>query len=101
MLRSRIGALIAVSAIAFAACQGASTPSPSAGASEGVAKDGGTLVVALPGDIKRTDPALIDDSNTSYVMMNVVEGLVRLKAGHDRRDRARSSRRAGRSRTTA
>lgn len=81
MLRSRIGALIAVSAIAFAACQGASTPSPSAGASEGAAKDGGTLIVAIPGDIKRTDPALIDDSNTSYVMQNVMEGLVRLKPG--------------------
>ena len=47
----------------------------------GEPKDGGTLVVAIPGDIKRTDPALIDDSNTSYVMQNVMEGLVTLKPG--------------------
>jgi peptide/nickel transport system substrate-binding protein len=94
MLRSRIGALVAVSAIAFAACNGAATPSPSAAPSSGASsapsasaepsssiKEGGTLVVAIPGDIKRTDPALIDDSNTSYVMQNVMEGLVRLKPG--------------------
>ena len=48
---------------------------------EGGIKEGGTLVVAIPGDIKRTDPALIDDSNTSYVMQNVMEGLVTLKPG--------------------
>ncbi|MER3488083.1 MAG: ABC transporter substrate-binding protein [Chloroflexota bacterium] len=37
--------------------------------------------MALPGDITRTDPALIDDSNSSYVMTQVMEGLVALKPG--------------------
>ncbi|HWP63744.1 MAG TPA: ABC transporter substrate-binding protein, partial [Candidatus Binatia bacterium] len=55
---------------------------PSAPASPtGQPKAGGTLVVALPGDITRTDPALIDDSNSSYVMTQVMEGLVALKPG--------------------
>ncbi|MEI7745425.1 MAG: ABC transporter substrate-binding protein, partial [Chloroflexota bacterium] len=39
------------------------------------------LVVALPGDMTRTDPSMVDDSNSSYVMQNVMEGLVALKAG--------------------
>jgi peptide/nickel transport system substrate-binding protein len=94
MLRYRLAALVAVGAIVVAACQGAASPSPSeepsasAGASSepsaaasGEPKAGGTLVVAIPGDIKRTDPALIDDSNTSYVMQQVMEGLVALKPG--------------------
>jgi peptide/nickel transport system substrate-binding protein len=94
MLKYRLAALVAVGAIVVAACQGAASPSPSeepsasAGASSepsaaasGEPKAGGTLVVAIPGDIKRTDPALIDDSNTSYVMQQVMEGLVALKPG--------------------
>jgi len=97
MNRLRIGALVAAAAVAFAACGGASSPAPSAAevtpgpSTEEVTpaptlnpntpKDGGTLVVAIPGDISRTDPALIDDSNSSYVMQNVMEGLVSLKAG--------------------
>ncbi len=97
MARLRFGALLAATAIAFAACGGTTATSapatqapssaepgtstePSASAAGGI-KEGGTLVVAIPGDIKRTDPALIDDSNTSYVMQNVMEGLVRLKPG--------------------
>ena len=101
MSRVRIGALIATAAIVVAACGGSTAttapesaappaaPSPArptapateAPASRRAVKEGGTLVVAIPGDIKRTDPALIDDSNTSYVMQNVMEGLVRLKPG--------------------
>src|SRR3990167_91572 len=94
MIRLRIGALAAAAAIAFAACGGASSPSPTSGATpapgstdtpaptEGNGpKDGGTLVVALPGDISRTDSALIDDSNSSYVMNQVMEGLVGLEPG--------------------
>ena len=78
MVRLRIGALVAATAIMFAACGTAASPSPSASSpgtstaptsSEPSAeptaavKEGGTLVVALPGDITRTDPAMIDDSN--------------------------------------
>jgi peptide/nickel transport system substrate-binding protein len=94
MIRKRIGVLAAVAAFAFAACTGGASPSPSqapasAGPSapaESVApsegpKTGGTLVVALPGDITRSDPALIDDSNSSYVMQQVMEGLVALAPG--------------------
>src|SRR3954451_15908382 len=100
MLRFRPAALIATTAIVFAACQGAVSPSPSsqassapsasAGASAGTSaapsesgavKEGGTLVVAIPGDIKLTDSALVDDSNSSYVFTNVMEGLVGLEPG--------------------
>jgi len=101
MSRIRIGALFAATAIAVAACGGstattapAATDAPAATeapagteapaateAPAGGPKEGGTLIVALPGDITRTDPAMIDDSNSSYVMQQVVEGLVGLKAG--------------------
>src|SRR5215204_6427559 len=78
MARLRIGTLLAAGAIIVAACGGSTATSAPA---SDAPKDGGTLVVAIPGDIKRTDPALIDDSNTSYVMQNVMEGLVTLKPG--------------------
>jgi peptide/nickel transport system substrate-binding protein len=102
MKRVRIGALLAVSAILFAACGGATTstaPSaapatsaPSGGASTapsvapsasgaGTPKAGGTAVVAIPSDIKWTDPALIDDASSTYVLQNVLETLVTLKPG--------------------
>jgi len=95
MKNMRMGGLVAAVAVAFAACGGAATPAPTAevttaptsGATvaptenPNAPKDGGTLVVAIPGDISRTDPALIDDSNSSYVMQNVMEGLVALKPG--------------------
>ncbi|HEY0442701.1 MAG TPA: ABC transporter substrate-binding protein [Candidatus Limnocylindrales bacterium] len=100
MVRTRIGALMGLASILLAACSGAASPSPSAsqasqapGASAsgsaaapaspsgGAVKQGGTLVVAIPGDIKRTDSALVDDSNTSYVAQNVMEGLVGLAPG--------------------
>jgi peptide/nickel transport system substrate-binding protein len=44
-------------------------------------KEGGTLIVGLNGDMVLADPSLISDSNSSYVMNNVVEGLVGLKPG--------------------
>lgn len=90
----RLVAVVGAAALVVAACGGAASPtpavSPSPGASPpasapasptGQPKQGGTLVVALPGDITRTDPALIDDSNSSYVMEQVMEGLVALKPG--------------------
>jgi peptide/nickel transport system substrate-binding protein len=96
MVRLRIGAFVAATAIMFAACGTAASPSPSASSAgtstaptssepsaepTAAVKEGGTLVVALPGDITRTDPAMIDDSNSSYVMQNVMEGLVALAPG--------------------
>ena len=103
MSRIRFGALFAATAILVAACGGSSaTPAPAtsapastepgattAPATEAPAteapvseiKQGGTLVVAIPGDINRTDPSLIDDANSSYVAQQVVETLVTLKPG--------------------
>lgn len=94
MTRIRTGAVIAAMAILFAACQGAASttaPASQAPASQAPAsqapsappaiKEGGKLVVAIPGDISRTDPAMIDDSNSSYVTQNVMEGLVTLAPG--------------------
>lgn len=96
MTRIRTGAVVAMAAILFAACQGtATTPAPTTApqsaappasiepsvAPTSAIKEGGKLVVALPGDIVRTDSALIDDSNSSYVGQQVMEGLVALKPG--------------------
>ncbi|HEX6869189.1 MAG TPA: ABC transporter substrate-binding protein, partial [Candidatus Limnocylindrales bacterium] len=96
MVRTRIGALVAATAIVFAACGTTATsepptseaPSSEAPSSEapattdpGAPVEGGTLVVAIPGDIDNLDPTLISDSNTSYVINQVMEGLVQLRPG--------------------
>jgi peptide/nickel transport system substrate-binding protein len=98
MSRSRIGALFAVAAIAVTACGGtsatqapsAAAPSQSAGSESsapssspaaGTPKEGGSFVVALPGDLNRTDMALIDDANSSYIGAQVMETLVTLAPG--------------------
>src|SRR4051794_29549894 len=44
-------------------------------------KKGGTMVVALPGDIATTDPVLVNDSNSAYVLHNVLEGLMGFRPG--------------------
>jgi peptide/nickel transport system substrate-binding protein len=69
MKHLRIGALFSAILVVAAACSG--TP----------AKSSTTLVVALPGDIVRTDAMLTDDSNSSYVIQQVIEGLVGLAPG--------------------
>ncbi len=98
MTRIRTGAVVAVAAILFAACSGTSssaTPASQAPASQAPAseapstapsaanapKDGGNLVVAIPGDIASTDTAFIQDSNSSAVSNQVIEGLVGTKPG--------------------
>ena len=102
MSRVRFGALFATAAIVVAAC-GGSTPTAApataapattapgattAPATEAPAtpdaaapKAGGTLVVALPGDLNRTDTSLVDDANSTYVGQQVMETLVTLKPG--------------------
>jgi peptide/nickel transport system substrate-binding protein len=104
MLRTRIGSLIAVTAIIASAC-GGSTPSPSVAASAaasvaapstaasaaastsaapstaGTPVNGGNLVVALQGDMVYADPSLVSDGNSLYVATQVVEGLVGLAPG--------------------
>jgi peptide/nickel transport system substrate-binding protein len=100
MTRIRSGAGLALAAILFAACGAASTtsvpasqgapsqaPASQAAASTapsaavGTPKDGGDLIVALPGEIATTDSAFSQDSNTSYVLNQVVQSLVGLKPG--------------------
>ncbi len=96
MVRYRIGALLGAAVLIVTACSGSSSPSPSSAASAGASaepsaaaspsaaaapKPGGTLVAALPSDINRTDPALVDDSNSTWVENNVMEGLVGVKPG--------------------
>lgn len=97
MLRFRTGALVAAAAILFAACGGGATQSPAASEAPSAApseapsaapsesptgvKEGGTLIVGLPGDMVLADPTLVSDSNSSYIMENVIEGLVGLKPG--------------------
>jgi peptide/nickel transport system substrate-binding protein len=99
MTRHRLVAGLAAAAVFAAACGGAATPSPSAPAPASAApsasaapasaapspsaavKEGGTLVVGLPGDMVLADPSLISDSNSSYIMNQVVQGLVGLKPG--------------------
>jgi peptide/nickel transport system substrate-binding protein len=95
-LRLRSLAFLATFALAFAACTSGS-PSASAPAATGAAptsatsgapasqapavKEGGQLVAGLPGDMVLADPSLDSDSNSSYIIQNVIEGLVALKPG--------------------
>ena len=39
-------------------------------------KEGGSIVVGLPGDMVLADPSLVSDSNSSYIHLNVIEGLL-------------------------
>ncbi len=96
MTRTRIGALVAATAIIVAACGGATSSSapsnaPTDGASTapstapsgdaGTPKPGGTLVVAIPSDISGTDPLLVSDASSSYVLQQIVETLVTVAPG--------------------
>jgi peptide/nickel transport system substrate-binding protein len=79
LLAGFAGAVLIVSCTAVPAA----SPAPGTAAAQGpsCAKQGGTLVVALPGDIVRTDPALASETNSSYVLQNVLEGLMGFKPG--------------------
>src|SRR3972149_5169276 len=94
MRRTRFGVLLVAAGLLVGACTTGASPTPAAtpaptGAATPAPTEvppetpiaGGTLIAALPGDISRTDSALIDDSNSSYVMNQVMEGLVGLKPG--------------------
>lgn len=87
----RLGALFA-SMLLAAACSpatmtaptatgGSLPPAASAATPTSSAVSGGTLVVALPGDIVRTDPILASETNSSYVLQNVLEGLMGFAPG--------------------
>jgi peptide/nickel transport system substrate-binding protein len=98
MGRLRIGTLLMAMILVVVACGGAASPSPSSAPSTGASAApsaaassapsvpgepvaGGTLIVGIPGDMVTADPALVSDSNSSYIMLNVVEGLLGVKAG--------------------
>ncbi len=91
MHRWRLLPLAMGAVLLLAACGGPGTSAtPSQGASASVVpsateaaniKEGGTFVVALPGEIDNLDPAMISDSNSSYVMNQVMQGLVGLHEG--------------------
>ncbi|HEX8025676.1 MAG TPA: ABC transporter substrate-binding protein [Candidatus Limnocylindrales bacterium] len=96
MLRLRPVAFLATVLLVFSACTGAG-PSASAPAATGNApstaasqpaasqaaqiKTGGTLVIGIPGDLNRSDSALVDDANSSYVLQQIMETLVTLQPG--------------------
>src|SRR5689334_9575368 len=96
MLRLRPVAFLATVLLVFSACTGAG-PSASAPAATGSApsaaasapagsqapsiKTGGTLVIGIPGDLNRSDSALVDDANSSYVLQQIMETLVTLQPG--------------------
>ncbi|MGA3057281.1 MAG: ABC transporter substrate-binding protein [Candidatus Limnocylindrales bacterium] len=72
-----LASLLAVAALAAAACgSGSHTPPP-----ESVPKSGGTLSVAITGDMVYADPALVSDESSMFVANQVVEGLVGVKPG--------------------
>jgi peptide/nickel transport system substrate-binding protein len=93
MRRIELTAALAAAALVFGACKGPATTSPSGSEAAGTPtaatttaaapsiKEGGTLVVALSGDILSADPAFSGDENSTYVQQNVMEGLVSLAPG--------------------
>jgi peptide/nickel transport system substrate-binding protein len=93
MSRLRSFAILATLTLVFTACSSAAPTTapgatsgpgatgPAATAAAATPKTGGTLVVAIPGDINRTDSALVDDANSTYVLQQILETLVTLKPG--------------------
>jgi peptide/nickel transport system substrate-binding protein len=68
--------VLAVMALVAMGCGGSSSTAQDVGP-----KKGGTLTVALDGDIHYADPSLVSDSTSLYVANQVVEGLVGLAPG--------------------
>ncbi len=91
----RLLSFFAIAALVVTACSSSSpttaTNAPGATGTQGgsgqttqpaaTAKDGGTLVVGLDGDMAFADPSLTSDGNSIYVAAQVVQGLVGLKPG--------------------
>jgi peptide/nickel transport system substrate-binding protein len=73
----RWASMLAALAVVAAACGGGSTATPQYFGP----KLGGTLTVALDGDIRYADPSLVNDGQSIYVANQVVEGLVGLQPG--------------------
>ena len=71
----RWASMLAVMALVAVGCGGSSATT------SGGPKTGGTLTVALDGDIQYVDPSFVSDRNSLYVADQVVEGLVGLEPG--------------------
>ncbi len=102
MVRFRIGALVATAVLAFAACSGAATPSPSASTapapsaaapSEGsaaaaspsasgpAAVNGGTWIFGSASDPSTLDAILIQDGESFRIAQQIYETLIKLAPG--------------------
>lgn len=81
MGRIRTVAIFAALALLATACGTQSPSAGSSGGSAGAPKEGGTLIVAIPSDISRTDPIIGSGAETAYVEQNVEENLVRRAPG--------------------
>ena len=95
MLRSRIAALVASTALVFAACGGAASPSPTAQpsspasssaaseapSSSGQPVDGGTWVFGSASDPTTLDAILIQDGESFRIAQQIYETLIKLKPG--------------------
>ena len=68
--------MLAVFALVAVACGSSSTTGQNAGP-----RSGGTLTVALVGDMKYADPSFVSDATSLYVADQVVQGLVGLEPG--------------------
>ena len=67
--------MLAAVALVAAACGSSSSTGPTG------PKTGGTLTVALDGDMQYADPTFVSDGNSLYVANQVVEGLVGVEPG--------------------
>jgi peptide/nickel transport system substrate-binding protein len=70
----RWASVLAVMALLAVACDGTSATVASP-------KNGGTLTVALDGDMHYADPSLVNDASSLYIARQVVEGLVGIRPG--------------------
>jgi peptide/nickel transport system substrate-binding protein len=93
-MRNRLFSLLAAAAIVATACSSSATASPTVAPTPvgsapaaatptpaATATNGGSMVVALDGDMAFADPSLVSDGNSLYVEAQVVQGLVGLQPG--------------------
>ena len=96
-MRKKLASILAIAALAAAACGNTATPAPATSGPTGAAPtvsqatavatpastivEGGNMIVALDGDMVYADPSLVSDGNSLYVEAQVVQNLVQLQPG--------------------
>src|SRR5664279_5002498 len=96
-MRKKLASILAIAALAAAACGNTATPAPATSGPTGAtptvsqataaatpastAIEGGNMIVALDGDMVYADPSLVSDGNSLYVAAQVVQNLVQLQPG--------------------